>query len=170
MKTLLIIILLITLSGCGVINLNNFVLPDDIQFINLIQELDTPEKIGDYMVDNFTLEAHPYYNLSPYELWQIQKGDCNDFRTFTCFIAEYHNYETYYILIYYKDLSVSHILGVFLENSKYTYSNFMFYNPIYASSFSEIVSHFFANCDYKFKSYKVYDYDMNLIEKVNNYL
>lgn len=33
-------------------------LPDDPEFIATIEELDTPKKIGDYMVENFTYELH----------------------------------------------------------------------------------------------------------------
>lgn len=167
MKKLLIlfVILAISLSGCGVINLNNFVLPDDIQFINVMKELNTPRKISQYMLDNFTYKETTFYNLTPYELWLTKEGDCNDFRTFACFIARYHNYETYHILIYFEGTSDHHILAVFLESGQYTYSNNRFYHPLFASSFNEIVLDFFTYYSKEFKSYKVYDYNMNLIEE-----
>lgn len=170
MKILLIIFVIstIALSGCGVLNLSDFVLPDDIQFINVIKELNTPREICQYMLDNFTYKKTTFYNLTPYELWLFQEGDCNDFRTFACFIARYHNYETYYILIYFKDTSEYHILAVFLESGRYTYSNNRFYHPLFASSFNEIVLDFFTYDNKEFKSYEVYDYNMNLIEQETN--
>lgn len=166
-KILILVLLTIFLSGCGIFNLNGWVVPDDEKFLAVVEELDTPEKISDYMGDNFTYKLTEFYSLTPYQLWLTKEGDCNDFCTFALFIAEYHDYETYYILIHFVYLPSSHVLGVYLENGQYTYSNNMFYNPIYVSSFDEVISYFFTyNCDYKLKSYKVYDYDMNLIEQV----
>ena len=49
-KIILIIIVLILLTGCNEIyNLSNFILPDDAEFLALVEELDTPYKIGQYM-------------------------------------------------------------------------------------------------------------------------
>lgn len=163
---ILFLILTIFLSGCSsVFNLSNFVLPDDIGFISCIEKLDTPEKICNYMKDNFTYKEHIFYNPNPYTLWLIQEGDCNDLCTFAIFVANYHNYETYQIHIFFKGTFIKHTLAVYLENDKYTYSNFKAYYPICASSFKEIVSHYFINHELKLKFYKVFDYNMNLIEK-----
>ena len=60
------------LSGCGVFNLSNFVMTDDLEFLALVEELVTPKKIVDYMSDNFTFEQHNYYALNPYILWKIK--------------------------------------------------------------------------------------------------
>ena len=52
-KIISLIIVLIFLTGCsGLYNLNNFVLPDDSEFLVLIEELDTPQRICQYMIDN----------------------------------------------------------------------------------------------------------------------
>ena len=170
MKKLLILFILSTflLSGCGIYNLNLFTLPDDVEFLALIEELDTPEKICDYMQDNFTYKETTFYNLNPHNLWLIKEGDCGDFSTFGIFIANYHNYKTYYILIYFKDTSDYHQLSIFIENGKYTYSNNRFYHPLYALSFNEIVLDFLTYYSRELKSYKVYDYDNNLIKQVTN--
>lgn len=157
-KILLFLILIIFLSGCSVFNLNNFVLPDDIDFIETIENLDTPEKICSYMKENFTYKENIFYNPDPYTLWSIQEGDCNDFCAFATFIANYHNYTTYQIVINFKGTFIKHILAVYLENDKYSYSNNKAYYPICASSFDEIVSHYFINHELELRSYKVYDY------------
>lgn len=158
--------LTILLTGCSVFNLNDFVLPDDLEFINTINKLDTPEKICNYIKENFTYKENLFYNPSPYELWLTQEGDCNDFCTFAIFAVNYHNYPTYQIQISFKGTFIKHVLAVFLEDGKYTYLNIKAYYPLYASTFNEIVSHYFIDHELELKSYKVYDYNNNLIEKV----
>jgi len=178
MKKLIILILLITLlimsvSGCGLYNLNNFVLPDDAEFLALIQELDTPEKIGDYMLENFTYELHLLNTLTPYELYLIKKGDCDDFANFAMFIANYHSYETFLIKIYYKNYAIDHSLAIYKENGLYNFSGNQYYTFVNYDNFSDIVK-FDSQWMYDFygyiwSKYIVYDYDNNLIEKgINN--
>lgn len=47
MKKILVLMLITTLllSGCGTFNLNEFVMPDDVEFLATIESLNTPEKI-----------------------------------------------------------------------------------------------------------------------------
>ncbi|MBA7491708.1 hypothetical protein ES702_02256 [subsurface metagenome] len=170
MKKLLVIFILLTifLSGCGVFNLNDFVLPDDIKFIETIETLDTPKKICQYMKDNFDYKENIFYNPDPYTLWLTHEGDCNDFCTWAIFVADYHKYETYQIFIYFKGTFIRHVLAVYTENDKYSYSNIKAYCPICASSFDEIISHYFINHELKLNYYKVYDYYNNLVEKGTN--
>jgi len=171
MKHRIIILLILTmfLSGCGIYNLNNFTLPDDNDFLALIQGLDIPEKICEYMTDNFTYKKIISYNITPYNLYITKEGDCGDFANFVQFIADYHNYTTYSILIYFKGTTEYHALAVFVENGKYTYSNNRFYHPLFALDFNEIVLDFFTYCNHEYKSYKVYDYELNLIEECSRW-
>ena len=169
MKKLLIIFILLTLSlsSCGLYNLNFFTLPDDAEFIALVQELDTPLKICQYMKDNFTYELHLLYTPNPYILWQTKKGDCNDFATFGVFIADYHGYETYQIKIYWQDIKIKHRLAIYKEN-KYSFSdNWLYFLPIY-NNFLEIVKYDSFLQDKIWSKYIVYDYDMNIIEIIYN--
>ena len=69
----------------------------------------------------------------------------------------YHNYPTYQIQISFKGTFIKHVLAVFLEDGKYTYLNIKAYYPLYASTFNEIVSHYFIDHELELKSYKVYD-------------
>lgn len=163
---ILIFISTIFLSGCGVFNLGDFVLPDDVDFISCIETLDTPEKTCNYMKDNFIYKENLFYNPDPYELWLNPFGDCNDFVTFAIFATHYHHYPTWQIHIHFKGTFIKHILAVYLEDGKYNYSNIKAYCPICASSFNEIVLHYFINHELELKFYKVFDYDMNLIEKI----
>jgi len=157
MKKLLLIMSLImclTMSGCGLFNLNGFIMPDDLEFLAVVESLDTPEKICDYMKENFTYKTHYLYAPDPFTFWKLREGDCNDFADFARFVANYHGYETYQILISFKNTLLQHVLGVFVENDKYTYSNNTAYKPINVDTFKEVVEHWEkSQSEYEIKSY-----------------
>jgi len=167
---LLILIISIFLTSCTtlyVLNPSQITMPDDIEFINLVKQLDTPEKICQYMQENFTFKNNPEYTPSPYTLWQIKEGDCNDFSTFACFIANYHGYETYQIIIGYENIESKHSLAVFKEGKYYTFSSNYYYTDIAIESFKDIMKHItFSN----WTEYTVYDYNMNVVEHKTNSL
>ena len=167
MKIIVILILLVvTLSGCGTFNLSGWIMPGDLEFLAVIENLDTPEKICNYMKENFTYKEHPFYAPDPYTTWQIKEGDCNDLAIFAIFIANYHGYKVYQIHIHFKGTFIKHFLAVYIENGKYTYSNIKAYCPICADTFEEVISDFFKTCfEYELRKYKVYDYEMNLVEE-----
>lgn len=173
-KIILLIIVLIFLTGCGgLYNLSNFVVPDDLEFLALIKELNTPKIICQYMLDNFGYEDHPYNTLTPYQLYKNKAGDCSDFSLFAVFVANYHGYETYQILvIFYPHVfgyTMGHIIGVFKEEGGYSISEGKYYIGgfgRYRKTFKEIVD--FNYPEDWWKSYKVYDYDMNIVETVYN--
>lgn len=160
-KIILLLILTIFLSGCSVFNLDDFVLPDDIEFLKIIENLNTPEKICNYMEENFEYEFHPLKTLTPYNLFLHRKGDCDDFATFAIYISNYHGYETYQIKIYFSGTLIRHYLGVFVENGIYTFSSNRDYYPWLNDTFTDVVE-CYTN---KYIFFKVYDYNMNLIEQ-----
>ena len=164
------ILVLILLTGCsGLYNLNGFILPNDSEFLALIEELDTPEKICQYMTDNFELEEHPYNALTPYQLYLTGKGDCNDLALFAQYCANAHNYETWQILmtlpIYINGFPIRHMIIAYKEKNYLTYSDLMFYNPFgkHYTCFNDIMQEYEV-----WLSYTVYDYDMNIVETVYN--
>lgn len=172
-KILLLLILLVMLtSGCGLFNLNNWVVPDDEEFLVVVEELDTPKKTCQYMLDNFEYEPHLFISLSPYQLYTTRKGDCDDFATFGIFIANYHNYKTFLIKIYYKDCIYKHYLAIYKENNLYNFSDSQYYFPVDYYSFYDIVEldsqWAFCSYGYIWLKYKVYDYEMNVIEEGTN--
>lgn len=161
-KVILLILVLILLPGCGIFDLNGWVHPDEEEFLNVVKELNTPQKIGDYMVENFTYEIHDFYAPDPYTLWKIQKGDCNDFSTFGIFIADYHNYETYQIEIFDNTL-FQHYIAVYNEDIWYSITDCQNYYFGF-DNFKEIVEYV---CDIRLKiwtKYTVYDYWNDIIE------
>ena len=174
MKKLPLILILLTsiilLSGCGIYNLNCFTLPDDIEFLALIQELNTPKKICQYMADNFTYELHIFNILSPYQLYITQKGDCDDFANFAIFISNYHGYETFLVKICYKNYAINHYLAIYKENGQYNFSDNQYYFSVNYDKFSDIVlldsQWMYISYGYTWSKYIVYDYWNNIVEQV----
>ncbi len=173
MKKILLIIgilSIIFLAGCGTFNLDGWIWPDDIEFMACIGELDTPEKIGGYMLENFTYKAHIFYAPSPYKLWLTKKGDCNDFATFGVFVANYHSYETYQIKIFYYGTSYNHRIAVYIEDEgmSFTDNGYYFNNwDNWFDTFREIVDFDCSELpdDLELKKYIVYDYENNFVEE-----
>jgi len=168
-KVILIGIILIFLTGCGgLYNIGNFVLPDDLEFLALIDELNTPKKIGQYMLDNFEMEEHPGPSLDPYESYLIQKVDCDDCSIFAIFMANCNGYETYHLLVFYpapvylKD--TWHSIAIYKEGNYYTISEFNIYKYwINFKDFKDILNYFNG-----WTKYKIYDYNMNIVEQGEN--
>lgn len=173
-KIVLCILIVCSLTGCKMFDLNSFVLPDDNEFTTIIAELDTPEKICEYM-ENFewNVSIHTY---SPYQMYLANledwndTGDCDDFATFGAWVAHQHGYEVYRMQIwvkfnsfYYLPLILPHVMGIYVEDDKYTYSNNQVYRPLFVESFQEIIDDY-EDWNYSVISWKVYDYDNNLIE------
>lgn len=173
-KALLIISILsisiIFLSGCsGIFNLNGWICPDDLEFLEVVEELDSPQKIGDYMQANFTYGLHKFYAPDPYVLWKTKKGDCNDFSTFGVFVAHYHGYKTYQINIFYIASKIAHFLAVYVEDDGLSFTDNQYYFNNYGywfTTFREIVE---FDCKFfpgkELKKYVVKDYENNIAEE-----
>ncbi|MBA7591284.1 hypothetical protein ES708_33436 [subsurface metagenome] len=164
--------ILVFLTGCGIYNLNYFVMPDDSEFLALVQELDTPRKICQYMTDNFIYEQHILNILNPYQLYIKRKGDCDDFANFAQFIANYHNYKTYLVEICYSNYPYKHYIVIYEENGFYNFSDNQIYILVNYDNIPDIVKldiqwhyNFYGHI---WSSYTVYDYDNNIIENITS--
>jgi len=144
-------------------NLSNFILPNDPEFLDLIEELNTPEKTCQYMEDNFEYENNSIA-LTPYQLFLIEKGNCDDFKNWATFFPNYHGYETYQILIKFPSEEY-HMIGVFKEGNYYNISENTLYIECFCENFKEIMN---FNLYHGWISYIVYDYNMNTIEQVTS--
>ena len=164
-KIVVLLILILLLSGCGLINPANLMMPDDAEFLALVEELDTPEKIGDYMLENFEYKSNNFL-LTPYQLYKSKVGNCDDFSNFAVFIANHHGYETNQILIefplYIYD-SQYHMIGVFKEGNYYNIFENTLYIECFCENFKEIMNFYLYQ---GWLSYIVYNYNMNVIEQV----
>lgn len=174
-KVILLIIVLIFstgLTGCGIFNLNGWLVPDDAEFTEVIESLRTPQKISDYMIENFEYKAYPFTVLNPYELFLYKKGDCDIFAKFGAFAADYHNYETYQIKIFYSGTIIKHRIAIYVEDDGLSFTDNQYYfnnHGYFFNTFREIVE--YDNTlknDKIWSKYTVYDYDNNIIEKGHN--
>jgi len=153
----------IFLSGCGVYDLGNFTVPDDMEFIACIEQLDTPEKICQYMADNIIYESHFLYTPDPYTIWRDKRGDCNDMSAFAVFVANYNGIEAYQVAVMIAS-TCGHAFAVYREGGKYSFSsNYTYYKPEY-DSFRGIVEYFFDEENTDWVNYSVYDHNNNLVE------
>lgn len=144
----------LTLTGCGIYNINSFVLPDDLEFIQTIEQLDTPEKICQYMFFNFKYELQKYGVKTPYELWKTKKGDCNDFSKWVEFVGSYHGYETYQMRLIKE--GINHWLGIFKIEGKYYYTDNQFYCSTPYVSLEEIFNTYNLINNSKYSGYEIY--------------
>ena len=168
-KAILIISILsiIFLTGCGFFNATNWVCPGNYtknsEFMDCVNSLDTPEKIGNYMLNNFIYEKHLCYAPNPYSLWISEKGDCNDFSTFGSWVAHQHGYITYQIKIIYSTTNnFNHMLAVYLEGDKLSYTNCQFYFYGF-NNFEEIVDYDCNVMGEELKEYIVYNYENKIV-------
>ena len=158
-----LIMCLIVCTGCKILNISDWVAPDDLDFIILVDELNTPEKISDYMMDNFKY-GFVKGLITPYELYLTKVGNCNDFAYFGRWIAHYHDYSTYWIRIFFTTGTSRHIIQIYVEG-EYNYSTNQKYCPIQADTFRGCVLDYILYYSKKeLEKFDVYNYQGVLIE------
>jgi len=177
LMTIILAILIVLLLGCKMFNVNEWTTPQDIEFTQLISEYDTPKKICQYMQNfEWNISIHTY---SPYEMYLANlenwndTGDCDDFAAFGMYVANLHGYTTYRIQFWCKTwwnnipVLLPHVMTVYVENDKYTYSSNSHYFPLYTDSFEAIIDHYekWEITIRSIISWKVYDFEGNLIER-----
>lgn len=159
----MILIVSLLLTSCARFP-DSSVIPDGSEFWDVVKELDTPEKISNYMKDNF--EYGLVYNFktqTPIELYNNKKGVCDDFAMFGAFIANYHHYETFTVQIF--DWSFySHYVAIYNEGIYSITDNQNYYFGFW--DFKEIVDFVCFIRDRVWRKYIVYDFDGNIIEEV----
>lgn len=85
----------------------------DSQFISLLNELNTPLELLNYLSTCHYKEHDGAY--TPYEFYNMKEGDCVDFGIFSCYVLHYHEYNVYSVPIFFLNESESagHLLTVF---------------------------------------------------------
>ena len=143
-------------SGCSGI------LPDN-GFTELVYKLDMPVKISEWLTENITYKANLIIQLTPYQLYKSREGDCSDMSGFGEFIADYHGYTTWEIKIWYSDTQTTHKIVVYQEEKLSYMDNWLY---VYGfDTFLEIVWDDDRMNQYNWESYRVYDYENNIIER-----
>lgn len=97
----------------------------------LVSSLDAPDKISNYIVNNFTYQPHgsdtPY---SPEDLNKLRAGDCKDFTAFSGVILASHGYKGNQISFGYAK-NLGHAATLYnLNGSDWIMSNGGVYGPI----------------------------------------
>lgn len=174
-KIVILLAVAILLSGCGMYDLGGFVIPDDGKFLEVVESLDTPKKICEYMKGfewNISISTYSPYEmyLANLENWN-DTGDCDDFAAYGMYVANIHGYTTYRITMWTKftrfyglPLVLPHVITIYEEDKGYSYSTNSCYVWTYAKTFQEVILNYEINFD-KVLFYKVYDYEMNLIKE-----
>jgi hypothetical protein len=169
---LIIIILLPLFSGCVLpdeseqllpfSHLKDFNMPNNSEFINTIEALDAPEKICQYMSDNFKGYENLDDDYTPYQMFQIKQGDCADYSCFAAFAADYHNIETYLVYIIldvpWSENIQGHLFTIYKVDNNYTFSDYSYYTDGF-NSISDIIDTYAWVIHYT-----IYDCQMNIIE------
>jgi len=99
----------------------------DPQFISLLNELNTPLKLMDYLIDNIQYKKHDG-KYTPYEFYLKKEGDCADYATFNCYVLHYNDYEVYWVYIDFANPNMaSHAIAVFEHKAT---DNYWWWGPI----------------------------------------
>ena len=155
-----IIIISLFLIGCTplVYDTDKFIMPDDRKFIMTVESLDTPEKIAKYIEDNFEYCMFERLRVtSPYNLWKTKKGVCGNFATFAKYVADYHGYEAYLVIIYFKNTLTTHAITVFKIDDRYSFISNHEYFLLNTETIEQIVNFYgFYDCRYTISGFEVY--------------
>lgn len=113
-------------------------------FSEVVNQLDTPEKLLEYMKDNFTGAYHEgHISYSPEEFFNIKEGDCKDLATFGSYVLDQHGYEVKIMCVKLSgELKGQHALTYFRDKDdtlKYITNNMCNIEIIKVESVEEIL-------------------------------
>jgi hypothetical protein len=125
---ILIFVIAIIFYGCALPGKYADYVPNEQEYWNTVKELDTPEKIADYMDMHFEYKMHLYSSAkTPYQFWLDGYGDCKDYAAFGVFCSRYHGYEAYIADVFFKGSFVSHLLAIYKEDNIYSFMDCWIY-------------------------------------------
>lgn len=141
------------------------------EFIDCISGLDTPKKIGAYMLENFanhTKEDKPNVRNS-YGFWKIKKGNCVDFSEFGAFVANYHGYKVYQLGIIHEGIPAKHLITIYVKDGRMSFTSNQEYFDNYGNwfkSFEEIKYFLYIHHPpgYRPKEYTINSYENRIIK------
>ena len=114
-------------------------------FSEVVNQLDTPEKLLEYMKDNFTGAYHEgHISYPPEEFFNIKEGDCKDLATFGSYVLDQHGYEVKIMCVKLSgELKGQHALTYFRDKDdtlKYITNNMCNIEIIKVESVEEILA------------------------------
>lgn len=84
----------------------------DPQFISLLNELYSPNKLAVYLIQNTQYKEHDGI-YTPYEFYLRKEGDCADYSVFSCYVLHYHDRIAYSVIMLFSDVEYGHAITVF---------------------------------------------------------
>ena len=139
-----------TISGMGLYQ-------EDSVFVNLVYQLDNPQKICQYMEENFNYELQKGA-YSPYQTYLSKEGDCAAHAIFANRIAHFHDYESNYVSIKLTN-GYTHAIVIYDMGNHYTYSSNHLYFSQSFNSIEACVNHCISDFGYILSSYDLYEWD-----------
>jgi len=131
---------------------------EDPEFVNLVYQLDSPQKICQYIEKNADYKIL-YGPHSPYQSYLSKEGDCGDAAVFTNCIAHFHGYESNYVYIEWTNGN-AHAIVVYDMGDYYTYSSVYLYFSQSFNSIEACVSHCTSTyVGYILSEYEVFDWN-----------
>jgi len=88
---------------------------NDPQFISLLNQLDNPQKLQQWLEKNIKYKEHDG-KYTPYEFYLFREGDCGDYACFVCYILNYHDYDVNFVGMQASDSG--HGIAVFKNKNK----------------------------------------------------
>lgn len=136
---LVIAVILTSCSG------NQLDVENILSFTEVVNQLDTPEKLLEYMKDNFTEAWHEgHISYSPEVFFNIKEGGCKELATFGSYVLEQHGYEVKIMLVELSgELKGQHALTYFRDKDdtlKYITNNMCNIEIIKVESVEEILA------------------------------
>lgn len=139
-------------------------MPNNIEFYELVMELDTPEKICNWLEEKITPVLHILYAPSPYDFWKLKEGNCNDYADFGRWVAAQHGIETYGVRIVFKGI-IGHAMTIYVINGKYDYQNVALYKNIQVDTFREVIDHWQTTITKRiWTRYSIHDKNNHIVE------
>ena len=116
-----------------------------LSFAEVVNQLNTPEKLLEYMRDNFTEAWHEgHISYSPEVFFNIKEGGCKELATFGSYVLDQHEYEVKIMLVKLSgELKGQHALTYFRDKDdtlKYITNNIYNIEIIKVESDEEILA------------------------------
>lgn len=135
------LVISVILTSCSGTQLD---LENVLSFTEVVNKLDTPEKLLAYMKENFKYKYHEgHISYSPEEFFYIKEGGCKELATFGSYVLEQHGYEVKIMLLKLSgELVGQHAVTLFRDKDdklKYITNNMKYIEIIEVESVEDVL-------------------------------